>query len=57
MDDEGIEGGRFWRITPMVNWHLNDNVRLEFTYGFGVLDRFGVHGATHFFGTRIQFQL
>ena len=52
-----IQGGKFWRITPVVNWYMTDNVRLEFTYGYGVLDRFGLKGATHFFATRFQFQL
>ena len=52
-----IRGGRFWRITPMVNWYLSDNVRMEFTYGYGVLDRFGLTGATQFFQTRLQLLL
>ena len=29
----------------MVNWHLSDNVRLEFAYGYGSLDRFGLTAA------------
>lgn len=57
LDDGEIEGGSFWRITPMLNWHLTDHLRLEFSYGYGVLDRFGASGGTHFFGTRFQFQL
>lgn len=57
LDSRAIEGGRFWRITPLVNWHLSDNVRLEFAYGYGMLDRFGLHGATQFFQTRLQLQL
>ena len=57
LDDHAIQGGTFWRITPMLNWYLTDNIRLEFTYGYGVLDRFGIKGDTHFFGTRLQFQL
>jgi phosphate-selective porin OprO/OprP len=57
LDAGTIRGGKFWRITPMVNWHLSDNVRLEFTYGYGVLDRFAARGGTQFFQTRIQFQL
>jgi phosphate-selective porin OprO/OprP len=57
MDDEGIEGGTFWRLTPMVNWYLSDNLRLELTYGFGVLDRFDLRGSAHFLGARFQFQL
>ena len=31
-DSGTIQGGKFWRITPMVNWYLSDNVRMEFTY-------------------------
>lgn len=57
LDDGTIHGGKFWRITPMVNWHLSDNVRLEFAYGYGVLDRLGMHGATQFFQSRLQLQL
>jgi phosphate-selective porin OprO/OprP len=57
LDDQTIEGGKFWRITPMVNWHMSDNVRVELSYGYGVLDRFDLRGGTHFFGTRLQFQL
>lgn len=57
LDDGVIQGGKFWRITPMVNWHMTDNLRLEFSYGYGELDRFGLEGGTHFFGTRFQFQL
>jgi phosphate-selective porin OprO/OprP len=57
LDSGTIQGGRFWRITPMANWHLSDNMRLEFTYGYGVLDRFGLKGGTQFFQTRLQLQL
>jgi phosphate-selective porin OprO/OprP len=57
LDDAGVEGGTFWRITPMVNWHMSDNVRLEFVTGYGMLDRFDRDGGTVFFQTRIQFQL
>jgi phosphate-selective porin OprO/OprP len=52
-----VQGGKFWRFTPMVNWHLSDNVRLEMTYGYGSLNRFGLIGKTQFFQTRIQLQL
>jgi len=57
LDSGAIHGGKFWRFTPMVNWHLSDNVRLEMTYGYGSLDRFGLVGKTQFFQTRIQLQL
>lgn len=57
LDDGTVKGGKFWRITPMVNWYLNKDIRLAFVYGYGVLDRFGLKGATQFFQTRIQFTL
>ena len=54
LNDGLITGGSFWRITPQVNWYLSNNFRLEFSYGYGVLDRFGLKGGTHFFQSRIQ---
>lgn len=52
-----IEGGQFWRITPMVNWYLSKDIRFELAYGYGVLNRFEIKGGTQFFQTRIQFTL
>jgi len=52
-----LKGGKFWRFTPMVNWHLSDNVRLEMVYGIGSLNRFSLQGRTQFFQTRLQLQL
>lgn len=52
-----VQGGIFWRVTPMINWYLTDNLRLEFAYGYGVLTRFGTRGATQFFQSRIQMRL
>jgi phosphate-selective porin OprO and OprP len=57
LDSGSIQGGTFWRITPMVNWHLSDNVRFELAYGYGVLDRFGVKGGLQVFQTRLQLSL
>jgi phosphate-selective porin OprO/OprP len=57
LDDGAIEGGKFWRFTPMVNWHMSPNVRLEIAYGYGELDRFDTKGGSHFFQTRLQLQL
>jgi phosphate-selective porin OprO and OprP len=54
--DGAIEGGKFWRITPMVNWYLTDNARLEIAYGYGTLDRFDRKGATQFFQSRLQLE-
>jgi phosphate-selective porin OprO/OprP len=56
LDSRAVHGGEFRRFTPAVNWYLSDNVRLEFVYGYGHLDRFGVHGNTQFFQTRVQLQ-
>jgi phosphate-selective porin OprO/OprP len=56
-DSGTIRGGKFWRITPVLNWYLSDNMRLELVYGYGVLDRFGLSGATQFFQTRVQLSL
>jgi phosphate-selective porin OprO/OprP len=57
MDDKAIRGGQFWRLTPVLNWHLSDNVRLELVYGYGSLKRFDATGKLQFFQSRIQFQL
>ena len=57
LDSGTLNGGKFQRITPMVNWHMSDNVRLEFAYGYGHLERFNLTGNTHFFQTRVQLQL
>ena len=56
-DSGSFQGGKFWRVTPMVNWHLSDYLRLEFIYGYGVLDRFALTGGTQFFQARIQTSL
>lgn len=54
LDSGTLSGGKFWRITPMVNWYLSKRVRLELAYGYGVLDRFNQSGTTQFFQARIQ---
>ncbi len=60
-----IQGGKFWRITPMVNWYLSKDVRFELAYGYGVLDRFSLKGrhtilsvpiATYFVMTGTRFE-
>jgi phosphate-selective porin OprO and OprP len=55
-DADSLSGGKFWRVTPMVNWYLDDHLRLEFEYGFGSLNRFGTVSRTEFFQARMQFQ-
>jgi phosphate-selective porin OprO and OprP len=39
-----LTGGKYWRLTPMVNWYMSDHLRLEFAYGYGSLNRFGLIG-------------
>jgi phosphate-selective porin OprO/OprP len=56
LEDGAVDGGRFWRLTPMLNWYLTDHLRLELAYGVGQLDRFGTVGTTQFLQTRLQFQ-
>ena len=56
LEDGPIHGGRFWRLTPMVNWCPTDHLRLELACGVGQLDRFGLLGTTQFLQTRLQFQ-
>jgi phosphate-selective porin OprO and OprP len=57
LDAGALQGGRFWRFTPMLNWYLSDNMRLEFAYGYGILNRFSTKGETFFFQSRLQLQL
>ena len=56
LDGGTLRGGRFWRFTPMVNWHLSDHARLELAYGYGSLNRFDLIGKTQFFQSRLQLQ-
>jgi phosphate-selective porin OprO/OprP len=55
LTDEKIEGGVFQRITPMINWYLNEMVRFELTYGYSDLDKNGLSGKTQYVQTRLQF--
>jgi phosphate-selective porin OprO/OprP len=57
LDDGSIHGGKFWRITPMVNWYLSKVARMEFVYGYGVLDRYNLKGNVQIFQARIQFSI
>jgi phosphate-selective porin OprO/OprP len=52
-----LQGGQFWRWTPMINWYLTDNMRLEFAYGYGTLNKGGIMGRTAFSQARFQFRL
>ena len=52
-----LQGGQFWRITPVINWYLTDNLRLVFQYGYGTLNKNGLMGHTQFYQSRFQFEL
>jgi phosphate-selective porin OprO and OprP len=57
LDNGSIQGGKFWRITPMVNWYMTKVIRMEFVYGYGMLDRYNLKGTVQFYQARIQFTL
>lgn len=57
LDDGSVQGGKFWRLTPMINWYLTKVIRMEFIYGYGMLDRFNLSGVVQIFEGRIQFTL
>lgn len=57
LSDGPISGGSVWRITPMLNWYLTKDVRLEIAYGYAVLNRFELQGTAHIFQTRLQLTL
>jgi phosphate-selective porin OprO/OprP len=52
-DDASFQGGKFWRISPMLHWFPTAYQRVELVYGYGQLDRFGLDGATQFFQARL----
>jgi len=57
LNDGVVQGGSFWRITPMVNWYMSKNLRTEFIYGYGILDRYKMKGAVQVFQIRFQASL
>jgi phosphate-selective porin OprO/OprP len=54
LNDGSIQGGKFWRITPMVNWYMTRAMRMEFIYGYGILDRYNMKGTLQIFQARLQ---
>ena len=55
LNDGDVKGGKFWRITPMINWYMSKVLRMEFIYGYGELDRYNLTGTLQIFQARIQF--
>ena len=56
LDSGAIAGGKFMRVTPVVNWYLSKFVRLEAEYGYSRLDRDGLVGDTQYVQARLQLQ-
>ena len=56
LDSRAIEGGKFWRLTPVVNWYVTKFIRLEAEYGYSKLDRDAMTGTTQYFQARLQLQ-
>jgi phosphate-selective porin OprO/OprP len=54
LNDKDIQGGQFTRITPMINWYMSRSFRMEFIYGYGILDRYSLKGNVQFFEVRLQ---
>jgi phosphate-selective porin OprO/OprP len=54
---DSLSGGRFWRVTPMVNWYMSKDARFEFSYGYGNLNRFATVGSSEFFQLRLQLKV
>jgi len=54
LNDGSIQGGKFWRITPMINWYMTKTLRLEFVYGYGILDRYNLEGTLQVYQVRLQ---
>jgi phosphate-selective porin OprO and OprP len=57
LDSGTIEGGTLTKITALVNWYLNEQLRFELAYGYGMLDRFDNTGGLHLIQTRVQLQV
>jgi phosphate-selective porin OprO and OprP len=57
LNDGSVQGGSCWRLTPMVNWYMSKIVRMEFIYGYSVLDKYNVKGKVQFYQWRIQFTI
>jgi len=57
LNDGAIKGGQMWRLTPMINWYMTKIIRMEFIYGYVILDRYNLKGHVQLFESRLQFTL
>jgi hypothetical protein len=53
-NNQGVEGGEFWRITPQLSWYLTDYSRIEFIYGYACWTSSAFNGTTQFLQTAIR---
>jgi phosphate-selective porin OprO/OprP len=51
-----LEGGKLWRVSPIIGWYLNENLHLVAGYGYAGLDKLGIDGKTQFLQARIHVQ-
>lgn len=56
-NDGLMPGGNLWKLTGALNWYPSNDYAIKLAYGYGVLDRFGIQGATQFFQARFQINL
>lgn len=49
-----IDGGRISRYTTAVSWYPSSTLRLEFNYGYSIVERAGITGHGHGLSGRIQ---
>ena len=56
-DDGDITGGTYWRITPELNWYLDNMTGVRLCYGLASLDRFDTTELHHFFQGRFEVKI
>jgi phosphate-selective porin OprO/OprP len=54
LDSGTVNGGKFWRLTPVLSWYMSDNIRLIAEYGYSRTFDLGFWGSTQYFQTRLQ---
>lgn len=57
LDSKAVRGGKFDRISGALSWFATGEWRVEFNYGYGRLERFGLSGRTHFYQLRLQWEI
>jgi phosphate-selective porin OprO/OprP len=57
LTNAAIQGGKFDRLSGALSWYPTRQVRFEFDYGYGRLNRDGIEGRSNFYQLRLQLQL